>query len=335
MSKTRQVLLISVAIILISLIAAWIAGRGEAPPPSVTIPTPTVEQARALPPPVEAKPLTAAPKPPPRPADLGLAWLAKAQAEDGSWDELPGRTGLALLAFLSAGETHKHGRYKKTVKYGLRFLKQIQHPDGIFAKLGDARAPLDHAIATTAMVEAYGTTASPLFKQSAQLAIEGLQTLKDLIGSDAAWACLALDVGRAAGLRVDPARIPPLATWYDPDSKTCTPAEHAMGLFCIVADEKPFRDHPAFLAGLPHFAAASRSCTDPRYLYFGGRLERILRRLESWNRDVAGTVSARQREDGSFDATGPAAEALGRTGTTSLMTAAEAMTRWSRSHRIR
>ena len=56
----------------------------------------------------------------------GLAWLARKQLKDGSWEFDGGSkdkiaaTGMALLPFLAAGETHKYGKkYKKTVENGL------------------------------------------------------------------------------------------------------------------------------------------------------------------------------------------------------------------------
>jgi hypothetical protein len=57
----------------------------------------------------------------------GLAWLARQQKPDGSWvfdggdkDEVIAATGMALLPFLAAGETHKTGKtYAKTVRSGL------------------------------------------------------------------------------------------------------------------------------------------------------------------------------------------------------------------------
>jgi len=86
--------------------------------------------------------------------DLGLEWLKNHQHPDGHWDcdgfeercrlnkcggggyplYDPGVSGLALLAFLGAGETHKHGRYKKTVRSGLKQLKAIQDAEGCFGE---------------------------------------------------------------------------------------------------------------------------------------------------------------------------------------------------------
>ena len=59
----------------------------------------------------------------------GLAWLARKQLKDGSWEfdgsskDKVAATGMALLPFLAAGETHKFGtKYKKTVENGLNWL---------------------------------------------------------------------------------------------------------------------------------------------------------------------------------------------------------------------
>jgi hypothetical protein len=66
--------------------------------------------------------------------NLGLDWLARHQEADGSWSfqhgpDDPGTmvcptaaTGLALLAFLGAGHTHKKGDYKSHVTLGLKYL---------------------------------------------------------------------------------------------------------------------------------------------------------------------------------------------------------------------
>src|SRR5262245_38604306 len=59
----------------------------------------------------------------------GLAWLARKQLKDGSWEfdgsskDKIAATGMALLPFLAAGETHKYAtKYKDTVRKGLEWL---------------------------------------------------------------------------------------------------------------------------------------------------------------------------------------------------------------------
>src|SRR5262245_40953557 len=110
----------------------------------------------------------------------GLLWLQKVQKANGSW-EIDGNhksdiagTGIALLPFLAAGQTHKSsnkelggGKYMKTVENGLKHLLTKQKADGSFT---GAATMYDHAIATMALCEAYGMTNDPKLKGPAQLA---------------------------------------------------------------------------------------------------------------------------------------------------------------------
>ncbi|MCE9563529.1 MAG: terpene cyclase/mutase family protein [Planctomycetes bacterium] len=95
----------------------------------------------------------------------GLAWLARQQMQDGGWqydagskDERIAATGMALLPFLAAGETHQKGKkYTKTVNSGLQFLLRNCPLSGATAgrMSGNMYA---HAIGTLALCEAYGMT---------------------------------------------------------------------------------------------------------------------------------------------------------------------------------
>lgn len=118
--------------------------------------------------------------------EAGLAWLAAAQSSDGSWNAQQfgggtetralgesrygtgekadtGVSGLALLAFLSAGHTHLHGKYQTTVSQGLRYLLRAQMPSGDLSgpkQVGNDRGVLNarmycHSIATLALAEAH------------------------------------------------------------------------------------------------------------------------------------------------------------------------------------
>ena len=77
-----------------------------------------------------------------------------------------------MLCFLGAGETHKVGTYKKTVKAGLRYLKEQQDPEGCFGPRTEKRYTYSHSIAALAMCEAYWLTKSPIFKNPAQKGID-------------------------------------------------------------------------------------------------------------------------------------------------------------------
>ncbi|MCE9561099.1 MAG: terpene cyclase/mutase family protein, partial [Planctomycetes bacterium] len=96
---------------------------------------------------------------------MGLAWLARMQKQDGGWeyevgskDERIAATGMALLPFLAAGETHLKGKkYTKTVNSGLQFLLRNCPLSGATAgrMSGNMYA---HAIGALALCEAYGMT---------------------------------------------------------------------------------------------------------------------------------------------------------------------------------
>ncbi|WP_439625194.1 prenyltransferase/squalene oxidase repeat-containing protein [Gemmata sp.] len=95
----------------------------------------------------------------------GLAWLARQQKQDGGWeydagskDERVAATGMALLPFLAAGETHLKGKkYQKTVASGLQFLLRNCPLSG--ANSGRMSGNMyAHAIGTLALCEAYGMT---------------------------------------------------------------------------------------------------------------------------------------------------------------------------------
>jgi hypothetical protein len=181
--------------------------------------------------------------------DGGLEWLKNHQDEEGMWDcdgfmkhdkvppvcdgagnamYDPGVSGLALLAFLGAGETHKHGRYRKTVGAGLRYLKQIQDPEGCFGPRTTTHFTYNHAIGALAMTEAYAMTMSPLFKTSAQNAIDFVHKCQnpylawrygvrpqDNDTSVSGWMIMALKSARIAGLRVDDAAFEGMKAWLD------------------------------------------------------------------------------------------------------------------------
>ena len=126
-----------------------------------------------------------------------LKWLAAHQSPGGQWeaagftrwcDGRPaaggpdgagkahydvGVTGLALCAFLGAGYTNR-GRhpFAKTVSRGLRYLKNVQDAEGCFGPRATQHYIYNHATASLAMVEAYGMTGSPLFRGSAQKALD-------------------------------------------------------------------------------------------------------------------------------------------------------------------
>ena len=125
---------------------------------------------------------------------LGLAWLAKQQRQNGSWvfdgsraSDVAASTGLSLLPFLAAGQTHRptsaRTDYHLFVERGLNFMLSNQDPTtGKFRAVGDIYG---HAIATVAMCEAYGMTGDKSKLLSAtQKAINYIQRQQ---GADGSW----------------------------------------------------------------------------------------------------------------------------------------------------
>jgi hypothetical protein len=191
--------------------------------------------------------------------DRGLKWLAQHQFPDGSWSfehshsaACAGRctadgqrtnahnaaTGLALLCFLGAGQTHFSGKYPTNVQKGLQFLVRNQQMTA--AERGSFWEPngqmYGHGIATMAMCEAYALTAEfeekkqttkrrlptkqereslTALRTSAQAALDFIAAAQDLEGggwrynprqagdtSVFGWQLLALKSGYAARLHV-------------------------------------------------------------------------------------------------------------------------------------
>jgi hypothetical protein len=128
-----------------------------------------------------------------------VIWLARVQDKDGGWtfdppdakdktkDDRVAATGLALLPFLAAGQTHKPNKdgtkneYQKVVANGLAFLLKCQRKDGLFANpkpdkpaevLDLGHGMYSHAIATVAVCEALGISGDKaLLRDRAQAAV--------------------------------------------------------------------------------------------------------------------------------------------------------------------
>lgn len=133
-----------------------------------------------------------------------LDWLVSVQQPNGSWDFTqvgpagsPGKvynpiggTAYALLPFLAAGQTHRTGKYRKSVRGGIDFLTKV----GIAAPAGyDLRGVVNkgdqdhepneayyvHGAATLTLCEAYGMTKDRRLKQAAQGALSFLLNSQD------------------------------------------------------------------------------------------------------------------------------------------------------------
>src|SRR5262249_38734896 len=149
-------------------------------------------------------------------------WLQRQQKSNGNWvidgsakDDIAA-TGLALLPFLAAGETHKpppgkETRYTRTVENGLKYLLGKQRANGDFSGKRDMAC---NALATFALCEAYAMTCDPTLKRSAQLALDFVVKAQHPAGgwrynpgdpgdtSVTGWCLQALKSGYLAGLSV-------------------------------------------------------------------------------------------------------------------------------------
>ncbi len=180
--------------------------------------------------------------------DLALEWLKNHQSNGGHWDSDgfeekcvknkcggpgeavydPGLSGLALLCFLGAGETHNAGQYKDTVREGLRYLKQIQDGEGCFGPRTSSHFQYNHMCAALAMTEAYGLTGSKLFKDSAQRGVDFVHASQnpylawrygirdgDNDSSVTGWAVMVLKSAKLAELNVDGGAMRGAMAWIE------------------------------------------------------------------------------------------------------------------------
>lgn len=142
-----------------------------------------------------------------------LEWLARAQSTDGGWNAArfgagtetralgefrhntgdradTGVTGLALLAFLSAGHTHLDGNYRQTVQRGLAFLLDSQMPSGDLSgpkQIGNEQSVVNarmycHSIAMLALAEAHAMTHDRVIREGLMRAAQFTIAAQDVRG---------------------------------------------------------------------------------------------------------------------------------------------------------
>ncbi len=132
--------------------------------------------------------------------ERGLDWLARHQASDGSWRfdlsgcqcdggcTCPGTvtsttaaTGIALLPFLGAGQTHEEGRHRETVTRGLYYLMSRMQPTPRGGDLSEGTM-YGHGVATLALAEALGMTGDRMLLPYVRDATRFIETAQDLHG---------------------------------------------------------------------------------------------------------------------------------------------------------
>src|SRR5690606_24438960 len=140
-----------------------------------------------------------------------------------------GLTGLALLAFLADGNTLRAGDYHDQVRKGIAWLREQQDPrTGLFGTAPSNEFVYDHAIATLAMVEAYGLSDYRLLRGTAQRAIDYLESHRnpymvwryqprdgDNDSSVTTWCVMAYRSAKDFGLAINERALAFAADWFD------------------------------------------------------------------------------------------------------------------------
>jgi hypothetical protein len=105
-----------------------------------------------------------------------LDFMAKQQQKDGSFTARGGQhraamTGLAGLAFLSAGHVPGRGKHAKVVEKAARFLIKLQDREGCYADAG-GRSMHGHGYALHFMAEVYGMTNEPTLAKKLRRSVQ-------------------------------------------------------------------------------------------------------------------------------------------------------------------
>ncbi len=299
-----------------------------------------------------------------------LRWLAEHQSADGRWDgdgfdERCGGcggqtdiavdralTGLALLSFLGAGHTHvSDGPYKDNVGQGLRWLLDIQEPDG---DLRGDETMYTQGIATIALSEAYGMTGDAELVEPVRLAVGFIDRARNRsrggwrydpgqVGDTSVlgWQVMALKSASMNGIAVPAGAFMAAREWLDLVSRPSNP-----GLYAY----QPRRRHtPSMTAeGMFTRQLLGRRHADPRmrasaefiaehppdwesgpntYYWYYATLALFQHRGElwrDWNKTLTEQLLGHQRRDapakGSWDPVGEWASIGGRVYQTALCT---------------
>jgi hypothetical protein len=109
---------------------------------------------------------------------LALEFLASRQQPNGRWDSGAYRddaaiSGLAVLAFLSAGHQPGRGKYGPALDRAVEYLANSVRRDGLVGRGGGAGPPMyGHGFATLCFAELYGMTKRPDFKEKLEAAVQ-------------------------------------------------------------------------------------------------------------------------------------------------------------------
>jgi hypothetical protein len=276
----------------------------------------------------------------------GLRWLEVHQNRDGSWhfntDQGPeacacrdpghaatttGATGLALLAFLGRGQTHRKGKYQRCVKDGLYYLmsRLKETPHGGNLNELDGRM-YDHGIASIALAEAFALTRDEELEEAAQQAIDFIVFAQHKAGGGwryspgmpgdttvTGWQMMALKSGQMAYLRVpgdtiqraikflDRVQFEKGARYrYQKQDKAPQPwVTTTVGLLCRMYTGWD-KDHPALRHGVELLSNKGPSTDNMYYNYYGTQVMHHWggNKWENWNYVMREHLIETQERDG-------------------------------------
>jgi len=251
---------------------------------------------------------------------LALQWLARHQMVDGGWSfnhtlapscggqcrnpgNIPearnGATGLALLPFLGAGQTHKTGEYKDLVKAGLYFLVNNMKVSAQGGSLYESGGSMySHGIASIVLCEAYAMTHDKGLYAPAQQSLNFIAYAQDPVGggwrysprqagdtSVVGWQIMAMKSGHMGYLRVPPITVQKASRFLDSvqanngahygytDPAANRDGTTAVGLLCrMYLGWK--QDNPALERGVKWISDKGPSPTNMYYNYYATQVMR-------------------------------------------------------------
>jgi len=274
-----------------------------------------------------------------------LRWLAKHRMGDGGWTfqltavpECAGKcggsgrlaaariaaTGLALLPFLGAGQTHREGDYRNVVKEGLFYLTRQMKTTPLGGALNEPGGRMySHGIAAIVLCEAYAMTSDRALHGPAQQAVNFICRVQDPVGggwryepfqpgdtSVVGWQIMALKSALYAQLSV-PAQVLRKASefldhvqaeegaMYGYTFPGDGAATTAIGLLCRMHLGWT-KDQPALRRGVQLLSKAGPS---PGDMYFDYYATQVFRHWEGdawqrWNQRMRDTLVASQYQKG-------------------------------------
>ncbi len=281
---------------------------------------------------------------------LALEWLAKHQREDGGWDfdhtrgpgthrtspnpgaaqtARNGATGLALLPFLGAGQTHLEGKYKDVVADGLRYLVRNQRQSAGGGSFHDGGNMYSHGLCSIALCEAYAMTQDRDLLAPAQAALNFIVYAQDPVGggwryepkqagdtSVVGWQLMALKSGHMGYMQVPKATIMNSQKFLDAVSTENGAfygysgpgkgkATTSIGLLCRMYLGWD-HEHPSLSEGVNYLSTEGPSKAGSVDMYYNYYATQVMRHYggepwEKWNEEMRDWLVSQQATRGDME----------------------------------